>query len=102
MGALLLGGVWLGLPHRGAQPSPDPDSPAAIAVVNEPSFHSEWTEERTLAKPVKTAKPRKRRATVNPPDDRIAAQTNSVQFPIKFVTDDPNIIIYWLPSDKGD
>jgi anti-sigma factor RsiW len=22
--------------------------------------------------------------------------------PMKFVTDDPNIIIYWLPTDKGD
>jgi hypothetical protein len=26
----------------------------------------------------------------------------ALQLPMKFVTDDPNIIIYWLPADKGD
>jgi hypothetical protein len=29
-------------------------------------------------------------------------ESQALQLPMKFVTDDPDIIIYWLPTDKGD
>jgi anti-sigma factor RsiW len=32
----------------------------------------------------------------------VALESQVSQIPMKFVTDDPNIIIYWLPADKGD
>ncbi len=102
VGALVLGGVWLGLPHHEAEPSREPASPLAIAAVNEPTIQPDATEEQTFVKPEKTPNSRKHRAIPKERDTRVAAQTDSVQFPIKFVTDDPNIIIYWLPSDKGD
>jgi anti-sigma factor RsiW len=37
-----------------------------------------------------------------PPDAPVAQVTQVSQLPMKFLTDDPNIIIYWLPTDKGD
>jgi hypothetical protein len=37
-----------------------------------------------------------------PPDVPAAEVTHVSQLPMKFLTDDPNIIIYWLPTDKGD
>ena len=41
-------------------------------------------------------------AVVLPPDAPAAEVTQVAQIPMKFLTDDPNIIIYWLPTDKGD
>jgi hypothetical protein len=35
-------------------------------------------------------------------DEPVAPESQASQIPMKFVTDDPDIIIYWLPSDKGD
>jgi hypothetical protein len=35
-------------------------------------------------------------------DEPVALESQVSQIPMKFVTDDPNIIIYWLPTDKGD
>jgi anti-sigma factor RsiW len=35
-------------------------------------------------------------------DEPVAPESQVSQIPMKFVTDDPDIIIYWLPSDKGD
>jgi len=35
-------------------------------------------------------------------DEPEQVQPQISQIPMKFVTDDPNIIIYWLPTDKGD
>ena len=35
-------------------------------------------------------------------DEPIPQESQLSQLPMKFVTDDPDIIIYWLPSDKGD
>jgi hypothetical protein len=35
-------------------------------------------------------------------DEPVPAESQVSQIPMKFVTDDPDIIIYWLPSDKGD
>ena len=107
LGALLLGGVGLRWTHREAQPVPTHEAPVAIAEVHQPpvnlNVNRNTVEEPTFVNPVKvTPKPRKHRAEVSEPDNRIAAHTETVQIPIKFVTDDPNIIIYWLPSDKGD
>jgi hypothetical protein len=96
VGALLMGGVWLGRGHHNAQPALEPVSPVAVAIVNEP------VDQQLPVKPAKTANPRKHRVVTPNVNDRVAAESDSVQFPIKFVTDDPNIIIYWLPSDKGD
>jgi len=53
--------------------------PIAIAEV----LPAEDLEVRAIEEPV-------------PPEPQVS------QIPMKFVTDDPNIIIYWLPSDKGD
>jgi anti-sigma factor RsiW len=35
-------------------------------------------------------------------DEPVPPESQVSQIPMKFVTDDPDIIIYWLPSDKGD
>jgi anti-sigma factor RsiW len=35
-------------------------------------------------------------------DDPVPTAAQVPQIGMKFVTDDPNIIIYWLPNDKGD
>jgi anti-sigma factor RsiW len=35
-------------------------------------------------------------------DEPVPPESQVLQIPMKFVTDDPDIIIYWLPSDKGD
>jgi anti-sigma factor RsiW len=35
-------------------------------------------------------------------NEQVPAESQVSQIPMKFVTDDPNIIIYWLPSDQGD
>jgi len=103
VGALLLGGVGLRWAHRDAQPVQTSAPPSAIAEVDQPPVNSYTVEEPAFANPVKSIpKPRNRRVEVAEPEQQVAAQTNSIQFPIKFVTDDPNIIIYWLPSDKGD
>jgi len=34
--------------------------------------------------------------------DPIPSEVHVSQVPMKFLTDDPNVIIYWLPADKGD
>ena len=35
-------------------------------------------------------------------DMPVPQESQVSQIPMKFVTDDPDIIIYWLPSEKGD
>jgi anti-sigma factor RsiW len=37
----------------------------------------------------------------NNDEDSSSSETSQI-IPFKFVTDDPDIIIYWLPTDKGD
>ena len=54
-------------------------APTAIAEV----LPAEALEVRAIEEPV-------------PPEPQVS------QIPMKFVTDDPDIIIYWLPTDKGD
>jgi len=100
VGVLLLGGLWLGLTKHQMQ------TEVKLAAHDEPVVPVNVAAEEEFVKPVKTDKalprPRRHRTVTEKPDNRVAAQSDSIQFPIKFVTDDPNIIIYWLPSDKGD
>jgi anti-sigma factor RsiW len=35
-------------------------------------------------------------------EDMVPLEPQVSRIPMKFVTDDPDIIIYWLPTDKGD
>jgi hypothetical protein len=41
-------------------------------------------------------------AEVQVVEELVPPESQVSQIPMKFVTDDPDIIIYWLPSDKGD
>jgi anti-sigma factor RsiW len=107
MAALVSGGVLLEQPRTVVvQPGNPPveaariDVPAVEAVpdakrsaVSTPS--SVRTVHRIAVTPTEAP-------AVESTEEPAPQQTQIAQIPMKFVTDDPDIIIYWLPSDKGD
>src|SRR5205085_10146956 len=106
---LVLSGAWLGLKHSSGTVKPDAAltvqiAPVQIAAVPaEPESAFSQVGVPQPSGPARAASiPRRKTATSNSPPERVASSDDSIQIPMKFITDDPDIIIYWLPSDKGD
>jgi hypothetical protein len=111
LAAVISGGVWYS--QKTTVREITSEAPAAVANLNVPA---------ELVSPVRIAPRPVVLRVVKPaalpeilpeiPSDNFAElaapepvqpQVQVSQLPtMKFVTDDPNIIIYWLPSDKGD
>ena len=89
---LIIGGgaLWLA---RGPEAPVVPPPPAAVSLqaVTEPMLP--LTERPPAVKP----RVRRQRPTTVPQDQELQEQVT-----IRLVTDDPNVIIYWLGDEKGD
>jgi len=111
LAAVISGSVWYS--QKTAVQKVAIEAPAAVANLHVPA---------ELVSPVRIAPPPEVRRVVKrtsleevqidaPPEipaesadlepDPPQSQASQI-LPMKFVTDDPNIIIYWLPTDKGD
>jgi anti-sigma factor RsiW len=107
---LVSGGVWYEqtrpVMHRAGE------SPVQVAQFESPSPEELQVLVQPLdatpkgirhARPIKVVSPVVPAAPATPTVDEPASQEAQVsQLPMKFLTDDPDIIIYWLPADKGD
>jgi len=94
--AMLLvgGGLWLASGRHG--PSAPAEPPVAVRVtVPEPE------SERELVPPP-LPKPAARPPRRNRPRPVAVREEHQPQVTIKLLTDDPNVIIYWLGDEKGD
>jgi anti-sigma-K factor RskA len=110
LAALVSGGVWYEqtrpVIHRAGE------SPVQVAQFESPSPEELQALVQPLdatpksvrhAIPIKAMSPFTPVAPATPAVDEPASQEAQVsQIPMKFLTDDPDIIIYWLPADKGD
>jgi anti-sigma factor RsiW len=104
--AIISGSLWYGQPPVAVLPTnapaeqmariempPPVDIPSAVPVLTPQSV-----ARLQLPKPLVVAPPSEPQSNASPED--VASEAS--QIPMKFVTDDPDIIIYWLPNDKGD
>jgi hypothetical protein len=104
--AIISGSLWYGQPPVAVVPAiapaeqmariempPPVDVPSAV-----PALAPQSVARLRLAQPLVVATPPEPQPSAPPQD--VASEVP--QIPMKFVTDDPDIIIYWLPSDKGD
>jgi len=114
LAALVSGGLWYSrarFVHEGHERKSD--SPVEVARLDAPAV---FVSPDPVSPPPEAPRVLNRRALqaapveVSPDAPAVPAalepfppqlQVSQVP-PMKFVTDDPNIIIYWLPSDKGD
>jgi anti-sigma factor RsiW len=96
---VLVGGavLWFSVDRR------IPSGPAAdpVAVVRMPAQEVKLSEPSTppTAPPKPTARPPRQQ---KPPRPVVAPSESQPQVTIKLLTDDPNVIIYWLGDEKGD
>jgi len=91
---IVLGSVWM---SRGRDIKQTP-----VAAVSAPPVSPATTVEPRQPKPpaVAVSKPKVRRPR---PASRVEVSDEPVkQVTIKLLTDDPNVIIYWLVDEKGD
>ena len=106
LAALVTGGVWYSQ-SRGERRN---EAPVVVARLEVPpsALMSEVMDPPADVAPV--VKPPVQVLEVLPAeepevqliDEPVVPEAQAPQIGMKFVTDDPNIIIYWLPSDKGD
>ena len=92
--------------ERSAEPSVQlaqieiPSHEAVVDIHPMPNIAPRPGRSAHLTKLLLEAKPE---ISVPPPADvPVADVAQALQIPMKFFTDDPDIIIYWLPTDKGD
>jgi anti-sigma factor RsiW len=113
LAALVSGSVW----YQGTRVTSKPDrevpvevarfeapSPVVSADVTRPAEAPEFVK-RTEPLEESEELPAEVRAVqlaVLLIDEPAPPESQVSQIPMKFVTDDPDIIIYWLPTDKGD
>jgi hypothetical protein len=110
LASLVTGGVWYSQWHVTSEKKNE--APVAVASLEAPpsALVSEVVDPPTSVAPfVKRVPPVQVFETllVEEPDvqlidEPVPPESQVSQIPMKFLTDDPNIIIYWLPSDKGD
>jgi len=106
--ALVSGGVWY--TQTRVVSKPGIEAPIEIASVELPSadvpldVHEPLVVVSRPVAPVEPVEvlPPEEESTTQVIDERAPPEPRVSQIPMKFVTDDPDIIIYWLPSDKGD
>jgi hypothetical protein len=84
------GAVWLS-----RRPDVIPPPPAIVVVTPVPEPQLEPRAPEPAPKPVLRRKPA-------PDPVLVAAKEEPRQVAMKFYTDDPNVIIYWLVDEKGD
>ena len=84
--------------------TPQPKRPPEVAVVTPAPVQPEAkVEEPPLPKPLHQARHRRRivqEPAVQPPPPVLVAQAEPVL--VKLVTDDPNVVIYWIAERRGD
>ncbi len=104
LAVLISGGVWFGQTRLTGQR----ESIAQIEAPSTTAAASLPQRPASVAQIVKRAKPLKTSAVAAPEistvlltEEPIPSESSVSESPMKFVTDDPDIIIYWLPT-KGD
>jgi len=100
---LLVSGALLWLSYRQTVPRSNATDP--VAVVRIPTPEPEFVVAPTPPSPVPPPKPEVRRARRQTPRQVVVSpepQPQVTQVTIKLLTDDPNVIIYWLGDEKGD
>jgi len=100
---LLVSGALFWLSYRQTGPRSNATDP--VAVVRIPTPEPEFVVAPTPPSPVPPPKPEVRRARRQTPRQVVVSpepQPQVTQVTIKLLTDDPNVIIYWLGDEKGD
>jgi anti-sigma factor RsiW len=110
LAALVTGSVWYSQWHIAVEKNNE--APVAVATLEVPpsSLVSDVIDPPANVVPVVKRVPLVQVLEVLPVeepevqliDEPVPPESQVSQIPMKFVTDDPDIIIYWLPSDKGD
>jgi len=97
---LLVGGAVLWLSYRQDVPTDFVVDP--VVVFRVPAPEPESVVAPTPPPPAPPAKPEVRSARRQRPRQVVSAPEPQPQVTIKLLTDDPNVIIYWLGDEKGD
>ena len=110
LAAVVSGGVWYSQRHVAVERIAE--APVAVATLEVPpsALLSDVIDPPADVAPVVKRVPLVQISEVLPEaapevqliDEPVPPESQVSQLPMKFVTDDPDIIIYWLPSDKGD
>jgi len=110
LAVLVSGAWWYGQPRLVVNPLEPvpvdiarfeaPSSPADIPVSN--ITPRVTTVRRTSKHSAISVAVSQELSTAELPAEPVTLQTQNTLAPMKFLTDDPDIIIYWLPRDKGD
>ena len=110
LAALVSGGAWYSQWHLAGErtneapvdvASFEVPAPADVANMDQPSVKAPQIVKPAEPLEIPEALPAEVSAEQSV-DEPALTQSQVSQIPMKFVTDDPDIIIYWLPTDKGD
>ncbi|HLQ78672.1 MAG TPA: zf-HC2 domain-containing protein [Terriglobia bacterium] len=110
LAALVSGSLWFGQPR--VVVSPAEPGPVAIARFEAPSAPDNYPLSNVTPR-ITTVRPTPKHSAISVavslelstaelPAEPATLHTQNTLAPMKFLTDDPDIIIYWLPKDKGD